>query len=295
MSTEYKIIRDSIHGNIRFEGISLDLLDTPELQRLSSIKQLGLAHLVFPGAHHTRLEHSLGAFHMACLIADTLELPEDEKQLVTCAALLHDIGHGPFSHTLESILRTSLNVDHVDLTQKLISGEYNIFQEDEKQRAGKNSPARLGTCAPTLYFKASRWVIPWPLSRLKICSEAANPGAPFRLQGGGHNRDPRPTDFFVLQFISRQRSLRQSFLYPARILRQQFNFIKYLTGGQRSQDAFADYLPFLHQVLNVRFFRPGLVIMNTFTVIIMKWFTLVEEIKTHESNVHFFRSRHSHS
>jgi len=169
------------------------------------------------------------------------------------------------------------------------------FQEDEKQRAGKNSPARLGTCAPTLYFKASRWVIPWPLSRLKICSEAANPGAPFRLQGGGHNRDPRPTDFFVLQFISRQRSLRQSFLYPARILRQQFNFIKYLTGGQRSQDAFADYLPFLHQVLNVRFFRPGLVIMNTFTVIIMKWFTLVEEIKTHESNVHFFRSRHSHS
>lgn len=133
MSTEYKIIRDSIHGNIRFEGISLDLLDTPELQRLSSIKQLGLAHLVFPGAHHTRLEHSLGAFHMAFLIADTLELPDDEKQLVTCAALLHDIGHGPFSHTLESILRTSLNVDHVDLTQKLISGEYNIFQEDEKQ------------------------------------------------------------------------------------------------------------------------------------------------------------------
>lgn len=133
MVDEYKIIRDSIHGNIRFDGVFLELLDTPELQRLSSIKQLGLAHLVFPGAHHTRLEHSLGAFHMASEIAETLELPTDEQELVKCAALLHDIGHGPFSHTLESILRSSLNVDHVDLTQKLITGEYSIFQEDEKQ------------------------------------------------------------------------------------------------------------------------------------------------------------------
>jgi len=133
MINEYKIIRDSIHGNIRFDGVFLELLDTPELQRLSSIKQLGLAHLVFPGAHHTRLEHSLGAFHMASEIADTLDLSSEEKQLVKCSALLHDIGHGPFSHTLESILRSSLNVDHVDLTQKLITGEYSIFQEDEKQ------------------------------------------------------------------------------------------------------------------------------------------------------------------
>lgn len=137
METEYKIIRDSIHGNIRLDTIFLDLLDAPELQRLSSIKQLGLAHLVFPGAHHTRLEHSLGAFHMASQIAESLELIEEEKQLVKCAALLHDIGHGPFSHTLESILRDTLSVDHVNLTQKLISGEYSIFQEDEKEISRK--------------------------------------------------------------------------------------------------------------------------------------------------------------
>ena len=135
MGKEYKIIRDSIHGNIRFNDIFLDLLKTPELQRLGSIKQLGLAHLVFPGAHHTRIEHSFGAFHMASQIAEAIDLNEEEKKTVKCAALLHDIGHGPFSHTLESILRSSLSVDHVDLTQKLINGEYSIFQEDEKQFA----------------------------------------------------------------------------------------------------------------------------------------------------------------
>ena len=138
MITEYKIIRDSIHGNIRFDGIFLELLDSPELQRLSSIKQLGLALLVFPGAHHTRLEHSFGSFHMASQISEALDLSNEERQLVKCAALLHDIGHGPFSHTLESILRNSLNVDHVDLTQKLITGEYSIFQEDEKHFSQKS-------------------------------------------------------------------------------------------------------------------------------------------------------------
>ena len=133
MANEHKIIRDSIHGNIKFDGMFLELLNSPELQRLSSIKQLGLAHLVFPGAHHTRLEHSFGAFHMASEIVETLNLSTDEQQLIKCAALLHDIGHGPFSHTLESILRSSLNVDHVDLTQKLLTGEYSIFQDDEKR------------------------------------------------------------------------------------------------------------------------------------------------------------------
>ena len=113
MKNEKKIIRDSIHGNIKINGLFVDLLSSPEIQRLSNIKQLGLAHLVFPGAHHTRLEHSLGVFHMASLITDALNLDEEDKILIKCAGLLHDIGHGPFSHTLESILRESLNVDHV--------------------------------------------------------------------------------------------------------------------------------------------------------------------------------------
>ena len=89
--------------------------------------------MVFPGAHHTRLEHSLGAYKIASQISEILNLEDDEKDIVTCAALLHDIGHGPFSHTLEFILLEKFGVDHVDLTEKLILGEYEIFESDEKK------------------------------------------------------------------------------------------------------------------------------------------------------------------
>ena len=133
MADKHKIIRDSIHGDIKLEGLFLDLLETPEIQRLYNIKQLGLAHLVFPGAHHTRLEHSLGTYHMASQAVEQLNLDNHERQMVSCAALLHDIGHGPFSHTLESILRNLLDVDHVDLTEKLIFGKYEIFDAIEKE------------------------------------------------------------------------------------------------------------------------------------------------------------------
>jgi len=133
MGNHSKTIRDSIHGNIKIGGIFLDLLGAPEIQRLHNVRQLGLAQLVFPGAHHTRLEHSLGAYNMALKAAEMLNLDESESELVTCAALLHDIGHGPFSHTLESILRDSLGVNHVDLTERLLFGEYEIFDSREKE------------------------------------------------------------------------------------------------------------------------------------------------------------------
>ncbi|HEC89722.1 MAG TPA: HD domain-containing protein, partial [Thermoplasmatales archaeon] len=132
MDIQHKIIRDSIHGNIRIDGLFLELVDTPEVQRLYNIKQLGLAHLVFPGAHHTRLEHSLGSYDIAGRISESLNLDRETSDILRCAALLHDIGHGPFSHTLESILRVYLNVDHVDLTEKLIFGEYNVYDDAEK-------------------------------------------------------------------------------------------------------------------------------------------------------------------
>jgi len=132
MVETYKTIRDPIHGDIKLEGIFLDLIKAPEIQRLHNIKQLGFTHLVFPGAHHTRLEHSLGTYHMASKAADALKLDRTDKEILCCAAFLHDIGHGPFSHTLESILRETLNVDHVDLTEKLILGEHAIFDEKER-------------------------------------------------------------------------------------------------------------------------------------------------------------------
>ena len=85
MINESKTIRDPIHGDIKLEGLFLDLIEAPEIQRLYNIKQLGFAHLVFPGAHHTRLEHSLGTYYMASQAAEKLDLEEDEKETIACA------------------------------------------------------------------------------------------------------------------------------------------------------------------------------------------------------------------
>ena len=114
------------------KDVIADLLETPEIQRLYNIKQLGFAHLVFPGAHHTRLEHSLGTFSIAAKIANMLSLDQQETNTIVSAALLHDIGHGPFSHTLESILLENFGVDHIDLTEKLIMGTYDVFEDGER-------------------------------------------------------------------------------------------------------------------------------------------------------------------
>jgi HD superfamily phosphohydrolase len=120
---EYKVIHDPLHGTIKLEGIFLDLLETPELQRLHHIRQLGLAFLVFPGANHTRFSHSLGTYFVASRIANRLALPAEDQALVNVAALLHDIGHGPFSHTLEFAYYSRFKKSHTDLTSQLISGE----------------------------------------------------------------------------------------------------------------------------------------------------------------------------
>ena len=133
MDKSSKIVRDPIHGNIKLKDHIVKLLESPEVQRLANIKQLGFAHLVFPGAHHTRLEHSLGAYQIASQISKSLNLNEYQKDVVSCAALLHDIGHGPFSHTLESLLLEKFGVDHVDLTEELIQGDYGIFESGEKE------------------------------------------------------------------------------------------------------------------------------------------------------------------
>jgi len=133
MTEKNKVVRDPIHGNIKLKDFFVDLLESPEIQRLYNIKQLGFAHLVFPGAHHTRLEHSLGAYNIAYQISEMLDLDDEDKLEITSAALLHDIGHGPFSHTLESILMEKIGIDHIDVTEKFLLGEYEIFQDDEKQ------------------------------------------------------------------------------------------------------------------------------------------------------------------
>ena len=103
-------IRDPLWGSIAVDPVAERLLDTPALQRLRYVRQLGLAHLVYPGATHSRFEHALGAYHLARRAMANLReagalkaLPPDESAIVSAAALLHDVGHYPFSHALEEI------------------------------------------------------------------------------------------------------------------------------------------------------------------------------------------------
>ncbi|WP_456420606.1 HD domain-containing protein [Thermococcus sp.] len=95
-----KLVHDPIHGGIELDDFAVRLIDTSEFQRLRRITQLGLAFLVYPSARHTRFEHSLGTFYLAKRIAE--HNPEIEEGAVY-AALLHDLGHYPFSHTLECL------------------------------------------------------------------------------------------------------------------------------------------------------------------------------------------------
>ncbi len=124
-----RVIRDPVHDHIfldrEADKLVLDLIDTPELQRLRRIRQLGLSHVVYPGAEHSRFSHSLGVWHLARCAIEILRrncgadftLSEDHELAVNAAALLHDIGHGPFSHVLER----DFAGDHENRTRELVA------------------------------------------------------------------------------------------------------------------------------------------------------------------------------
>lgn len=113
-----KSIQDPIHGVIKLEDWMVKIIDTPQFQRLRRIKQLGFANLVYPGANHTRFEHSLGVMHIAQILKERLEF--DDSVLV--AALLHDIGHAPFSHSSERLLEKYAAYKH-EAISRAIKGE----------------------------------------------------------------------------------------------------------------------------------------------------------------------------
>ncbi|MFW5977902.1 MAG: HD domain-containing protein, partial [Halohasta sp.] len=94
-------IKDSVHDHIEIEGVAEALLDTPTVQRLRHIKQLGTVQLVYPSANHTRFEHSLGVYHLANRALGQLGIEGRQAERIRAAALLHDVGHGPFSHNIE--------------------------------------------------------------------------------------------------------------------------------------------------------------------------------------------------
>ena len=116
MSEKKKFIRDSVYGDITLSRFEEKVMDMPQFQRLRRIKQLGLISLVYPGATHTRFEHSIGTMNLGSKLASELDLSDDEIDLVRVSALLHDVGHGPFSHVSEGVL----SVKHEKLTEFVI-------------------------------------------------------------------------------------------------------------------------------------------------------------------------------
>ncbi len=116
-----KIINDPVYGFISIHHpLIFELISHPWYQRLRRIKQMALAHLVYPGAVHTRLHHSLGAYHLMCNALHELKekgtaITEEEETGAKIAILLHDIGHGPFSHALESVLTENVHHEEISL------------------------------------------------------------------------------------------------------------------------------------------------------------------------------------
>ncbi len=116
-----KIINDPVFGFIRVpSGPLLDIVNHPAFFRLTRIKQLGLASVVYPGAQHTRFQHSLGAFHLMTRATESLKrkgqfIFDSEEEAVLAAILLHDVGHGPFSHVLENTLTEGISHEDISL------------------------------------------------------------------------------------------------------------------------------------------------------------------------------------
>ena len=120
----FEILRDPVWNNIRVDELTLKLVDTEVFQRLRYVRQLGWTYLVYPGATHTRFEHALGTYHLSrrtlallCEAEASTAISEAEQSIVRSAALLHDVGHYPFSHALEEIGA----LHHEDVARPLIT------------------------------------------------------------------------------------------------------------------------------------------------------------------------------
>jgi len=119
-------IKDPIHGYIELGEEEEQILNTPELQRLRNIKQLGFANLVYPSANHTRFEHTLGVLSVAQQYADSLDLDNERTKELRLAALYHDAGHGPWSHLSEEIT----GQDHEQLSCDIVDNHEDKFEAD---------------------------------------------------------------------------------------------------------------------------------------------------------------------
>ena len=118
-----KTIKDPVHGYIGVDEKILPLLDSPQVQRLRHIRQLGFSDMVYPGANHTRFEHSLGTMHLAGILAKSLKLDDHDVLLSMVSGILHDIGHGPFSHATEPLIEKYIGRSHHEVEHMLHEAE----------------------------------------------------------------------------------------------------------------------------------------------------------------------------
>ena len=172
-------IRDPIHdvvafsGSDEFEQLIWHLVNAPEFQRLRRVKQLGFSELVYPGATHTRFSHSIGVFHTARSLVQVLNLSlcsrfsQERANTVICAALLHDLGHGPFSHAFESAEKLRGKAKkHEAWTTEIIRGDtcvgsilsnYNTqFQQDVADLLEEEYPSDIYSSIVSSQFDADR-------------------------------------------------------------------------------------------------------------------------------------------
>jgi len=149
MIKQYKIINDPVHGFINIpQGLILDIIQHPYFQRLKDIRQLGLTNLVYPGACHSRLNHALGAMHLMKEAINSIRskgtfITEEDELQAMAAILLHDVGHGPFSHALENNILQGVSHEEItlalmrDMNQQMggrLDGAIEIFTGKHRQR-----------------------------------------------------------------------------------------------------------------------------------------------------------------
>ncbi|MCM3668817.1 HD domain-containing protein [Mesobacillus maritimus] len=148
---EEKVFKDPVHRYIHVrDRVIWDLIGTKEFQRLRRIKQLGTTFLTFHGAEHSRFNHSLGVYEIVRRIVDTVfvgrsEWDQEERMLSLCAALLHDLGHGPYSHSFEKVF----DLDHEDFTKAIILGKTEVNQV--LSRVAPNFPKKVAEVIDKTY------------------------------------------------------------------------------------------------------------------------------------------------
>jgi hypothetical protein len=158
-STRYKKVYDEIHGYIELDELALRIIDLDVFQRLRRIKQLGVTFYVYPGAVHTRFSHSLGVYHIIKKLSERLSregyISRDDLPLLEASALLHDVGHLPYSHALETFYMriTNQRFEHEDLSREVVLNDPGVSETLSEFGIDKHEVASIiyGTHREPLY------------------------------------------------------------------------------------------------------------------------------------------------